>query len=94
MVSSPSTSVSKPSPSSLYLEEALPYRPRLQRLTKLASLPYLAFIILPLLALFLRISPARLVETLKQSQVLQAIGLSLSTTLFATLLTILFGTFS
>lgn len=57
-----------------------------------ASLPLLFFLGLPLLALFLRTSPARLLVNIVQPQVLQAIGLSLGTTLVSTLITVLFGT--
>ncbi|MCU0489078.1 MAG: ABC transporter permease [Anaerolineales bacterium] len=59
---------------------------------QLFSLPILAFISLPLLALFLRVSPAQLLRNLQQPQVLQAIGLSVGTSLAATLITILLGT--
>jgi molybdate transport system permease protein len=52
----------------------------------------LAFLLIPLAALLLRSSPARLLENLQQPQVLQAVRVSLSTTLAATLLIILFGT--
>jgi len=56
------------------------------------SLPMLFFLSLPILALFLRISPAGLLENLYQPEVLQAIGLSLGTTLISTLIIILAGT--
>lgn len=62
------------------------------RLTLWLSIPFLLFISLPLLALLLNASPNHLLENLAQPQVLQAISLSLVTTLCATLLTILFGT--
>jgi len=58
----------------------------------LMSLPLLAFLGLPLVALLLRTSPTRILANLAQPQVLQAIGLSLSTTGAATGVTILFGT--
>jgi molybdate transport system permease protein len=67
-------------------------KPRRLRLIQLLSLPMLAFISLPLLALFLRISPVRLLANLQEPQVLQAIGLSLATSLAATLITVIFGT--
>jgi molybdate transport system permease protein len=73
-------------------ERPIPLKPRWLRLIQLLSLPILAFISLPLLALFLRISPARLLTTLQEPQVLQAIGLSLATSLTATLITVIFGT--
>jgi molybdate transport system permease protein len=56
------------------------------------SMPMLIFLSLPILALFLRISPANLVENLRQPEVLQAIGLSLGTTMISTLIIILAGT--
>jgi molybdate transport system permease protein len=52
----------------------------------------LIFLSLPLIAIFLRTSPARLVANLQQDYVLQAIGLSLVTTLISTTLIILLGT--
>jgi molybdate transport system permease protein len=73
-------------------ERPTPLKPRNRRLIQLLSLPILAFISLPLIALFLRISPARLLANLQEPQVLQAIGLSLVTSLAATLVTVIFGT--
>jgi molybdate transport system permease protein len=51
-----------------------------------------AFLTLPLLALFLRISPAQLINNLGQAQVLQAIVLSMATTMASTLIIVLLGT--
>ena len=62
------------------------------RLIQLLSLPMLAFISLPLLALFLRTSSASLLANLRQPVVQQAIILSLVTSLTATGITILLGT--
>jgi molybdate transport system permease protein len=59
---------------------------------RLLSLPLLAFLVLPLVALFLRVSPASLLANLGKPQVLQTVGLSLGTTLTATAITIIFGT--
>jgi molybdate transport system permease protein len=59
---------------------------------KLLSLPLLLFIITPLLALFLRTSFAGFVTTLNQTQVVQAISLSLFSSLSATAITLIFGT--
>jgi molybdate transport system permease protein len=59
---------------------------------RLLSLPLLAFLILPLAALFLRASPARLGANLANPQVLQAVAISLQTSLLATGLTVLVGT--
>ena len=56
------------------------------------SLPFFLFLTLPLVALFLRISPTRLITHLNQTQVLQAITLSLTTTLVSALVILVFGT--
>jgi molybdate transport system permease protein len=56
------------------------------------SLPLLAFLALPLAALFLRTSPGSIGTHLAAPVVQQAIGLSLSTSLAATAVTLLFGT--
>ena len=61
-------------------------KPRLGRLWQVLSLPLFAFLTLPLLALFLRTSPAQLLQNLNQAQVLQAIGLSMATTMASTLI--------
>ena len=58
----------------------------------LASLPMLAFLLLPLLALLLRIPLADLLANLANHEVAQAIGLSMITTALTVLLTLLFGT--
>lgn len=52
----------------------------------------LFFLILPLAALFLRISPAELVMNMLQPVVLQALGLSLATTFTSTILILVLGT--
>lgn len=67
-------------------------KPRLGRLWRVLSLPLFAFLTLPLLALFLRISPAQLIDNLGQPQVLQAIMLSMATTMASTLIIVLLGT--
>jgi molybdate transport system permease protein len=56
------------------------------------SLPLIAFLLLPLLALLLRISPALLLTHLFQPQVAQAIALSMATTSITLLITLLIGT--
>ena len=66
--------------------------PRLGSMLRALSVPLLAFFALPLLALLLRASPAHLLANLRQPQVLQAIFLSLSTTMIATAVTVFFGT--
>jgi len=56
------------------------------------SLPFVAFLFVPIAALLLRASPEQLMANLGKPQVLQAITLSLATTFTATGITILFGT--
>ncbi|MEZ4731116.1 MAG: ABC transporter permease [Caldilineaceae bacterium] len=58
----------------------------------LPALPLLLFLLLPLLALLLRVDVAMLPANLVNSQVRQAISLSMTTTAVSTLLTLLFGT--
>ncbi len=58
----------------------------------LASLPLLLFLVLPLLALILSISPAQMIENLSKPQVRQAVAISLKTTGITTAVTIFFGT--
>lgn len=58
----------------------------------LLSLPLLAFLLLPLIALLLRLSPAALLTHLFQPQVSQAIALSMATTATSLLITLLIGT--
>src|SRR6185436_16492946 len=58
----------------------------------IASLPMLAFLLLPLLALLLRIPLARLLANLANPEVSQAISLSMITTALTVLLTLLLGT--
>src|SRR3954447_8865021 len=60
-------------------------------LLALASLPMLLFYLLPLLALLLRVSPADLLGNLVDPQVAQAIQVSMTTTLTATGVTLVFG---
>src|SRR4051812_30207381 len=58
----------------------------------IASLPMLAFLLLPLLTLLLRIPLAQLLANLANPEVAQAISLSIITTGLTVLLTLLFGT--
>lgn len=67
-------------------------RTRLGGMWRILSLPMLFFLSIPILALFMRISPASLVENLRQPAVLQAIALSLGTTMVSTIIIILAGT--
>jgi molybdate transport system permease protein len=66
------------------------WRPR--RLSWLLSLPFLAFLVLPLAALVLRLPPERLIPSLSSRQVVQAVTLSMATALATTVVTICFGT--
>ena len=54
--------------------------------------PFLLFITLPLAALFLRLTPADIGESLREAQVVKAITLSLQTSLVTVLVTLLAGT--
>ncbi len=56
------------------------------------SVPLLGFLLLPLIALLLRVTPDQLFAHLGQVMVTQAIALSLGTTGIATAITIVFGT--
>jgi molybdate transport system permease protein len=58
----------------------------------LASLPMLAFLLLPLLALLLRIPLVQLLANLANREVAQAVSLSMITTSLTVVLTLLFGT--
>jgi molybdate transport system permease protein len=58
----------------------------------LASVPLLAFLLLPLLAIFTRAAPGDVVRNLTEPAVQQAIGISLGTSVVATLLAVLLGT--
>jgi molybdate transport system permease protein len=63
-----------------------------QNLLLLASLPALMFLLLPLVALVLRIPPAQLLANVLQHEVAQAIWVSVVTTLITLGLTIMAGT--
>jgi molybdate transport system permease protein len=65
---------------------------RLDRPWRLLTLPYLLFLIIPLVSLLFFTTPARLWATVQQAQVQQAITLSLVTSLSTVVLTLLFGT--
>ena len=58
----------------------------------LLSLPMLAFLLVPLLALLLRISPQDLIANLTDPQVLQAISISLRTSTVTAAAAVVFGT--
>ena len=81
---------SRPTPANS--REPLSSNTQISRLVQLSSLPILVFLALPLVALLLRTSPAHFSEHLGNTQVIQAISLSLFTTLVSTAITILLGT--
>jgi molybdate transport system permease protein len=70
----------------------LHHRTRNTLVLVLLTLPLLAFLTLPLLALLIRAGPGTLLANAGQTRVLQAVGLSLSTSLIATLLAVVLGT--
>ncbi len=59
---------------------------------KVTIVPYLVFILVPILALLVRASPVEILENLKNEQIHQAIRLSLTTSTVTVLLTLLLGT--
>ncbi len=59
---------------------------------QILALPFLLFIALPVLQLFFKIEPADFIASIQTREVLQAIWLSLRTTLITVVMTILFGT--
>ena len=59
---------------------------------KLLALPLLLFIAIPLVALFAHVSITDLLNNLNQRQVIEAISLSLVTSLAATVIALIFGT--
>jgi molybdate transport system permease protein len=59
---------------------------------QLLSLPLLLFFTVPVLLLFFRVSPADWWDGIRQQQVLQAVGVSLKTTLISLLVTVVAGT--
>jgi molybdate transport system permease protein len=58
----------------------------------LAAAVALAFLTLPILAIFLRVPPGRLIDQLSNPVVTDALIVSFKTTLIAQLLVLLFGT--
>ena len=65
---------------------------RLKGYWKLLALPLLLFIVIPLLALFLRTSLTDFFATLNQKQVIQAVSLSFLSSISATAVTLIAGT--
>jgi molybdate transport system permease protein len=80
----------KPTPGEAVYDE--PRRRSLPKLGWLLSAPYLAFLVLPLLALLLRAPAGEIWENLRRAEVYQAIRVSLVTSGASTLATILLGT--
>ncbi len=68
-----------------------PLHHEFDRFWRLAALPLILFILLPFIGLFLKISPASFLQNLNLVQVVQAIKVSFSSALIATLIAILFG---
>lgn len=56
------------------------------------SLPFILFILLPILALFFRLTPADFIQSLDKTQAFQAIKLSINTSLITVCVALLFGT--
>jgi molybdate transport system permease protein len=67
-------------------------RGRNQITGRLLAAPLLIFILLPVLAIFFRLTPADVLTSLQDRTVLQAVRLSLSTTLITVVISILAGT--
>jgi molybdate transport system permease protein len=65
---------------------------RLRHLAWMLSLPFLAFLVLPLAALVLRLPPERLISSFSSRQVVQAVALSMATTTVTAVVTICLGT--
>ncbi len=59
---------------------------------KISTLPFLLFILLPLLALLLRTNTTLIIESLQNEQVIQAIRLSMTTSIITVGITLLIGT--
>jgi molybdate transport system permease protein len=70
----------------------IPYRGASTGLWQALTMPLMLFILMPILALFLRVSPADVVQNLSNRQVLLSIQLSLLTSLVTVLVTLIFGT--
>ncbi len=69
-----------------------PIRSQLGVLWRILSLPMLMFLALPLLALFIEASPTRFFANLTNPQVVEALGVSMYTTLMATMTVVIAGT--
>lgn len=83
-------------------QSALPWQRRTQQSVNpairlkepwwLLSLPLLIFLILPIVAILLRTPPTQFIINLRETQVVQAVGLSMLTTSISLLITVIFGT--
>jgi molybdate transport system permease protein len=69
-----------------------PTKSGIRNLWLVLSLPLFFFLLLPLVALFLRTSPNQLLTNLNQPYILEAVAISLVTTFSATLVIIILGT--
>lgn len=65
--------------------------PNFSNLWRLTAFPMLLFIVLPLIALFSRVPPAKILEYVNQAQILQALRVSFSSAFLSTLLAVLLG---
>lgn len=65
--------------------------PNFSNLWRLTAFPMLLFIVLPLIALFSRVPPAKILEYVNQVQILQALRVSFSSAFLSTLLAVLLG---
>ncbi len=79
-----------PRPKVEVAEKTAPKR-RLLKTWWVLSVPLLAYLILPILALLLSTTPAELINNLRQPNVYQAIFISLGTSSIAALITVFFG---
>ncbi len=64
---------------------------KFSNLWRLTAFPMLLFIALPLIALFMRVPPAKILEYIRQTQILQALQVSFSSALISTALAVIFG---
>ena len=59
---------------------------------QILTMPFILFILLPILALFFRLTPADFIQSLNETQAFQAIRLSISTSIITVCITLLLGT--
>ena len=83
---------SSPPDSSQWTENSLPTSRWAKSAWRLSALPLLLFFLVPLLVLFTRTTPARVVASLADPQVYQALAVSLKTTLISLGLILVLGT--